>query len=63
MSRLDVRALDQVDTARIDDDDLGALAQPLLHARTEHGIRIGRVGADEDHHVAFFDRIEVLRAG
>jgi len=29
--------------ARIDDDQLRALAQALLHARTEHGMGVGRL--------------------
>jgi len=49
--------------ARIDDDQLRALAQALLHARTEHGMGVGRIGADDDDHIGLVDRIEVLRAG
>ena len=47
----------------IEDDQPGALAQPLLHARGEHRVAIGRVGADDHDHVGLLDRIEVLRAG
>ena len=36
--RLDVRRAHEVDAARIDDDQLGAFAQALLHARGEHGV-------------------------
>ena len=61
--RLDVRRLHKVDAARIDDDQLGAFAQSLFHARAEHGVRIGRVGADDQHHVGLVDALEVLRAG
>ena len=60
---LDVRALDEVGAARIDDDQLGALAQALLHARAEHGMGVGRVGADDHDHVGLVDALEVLRAG
>ena len=61
--RLDMRGADDVDAARIDHDQFGACAQTLLHARREHRMRIGRVGADDHHHVGVFDRIEILRAG
>ena len=43
---LDVRRAHEVDAARIDDDQLGALAQALLHAAAEHRVAVGRVGAD-----------------
>ena len=61
--RLDVRAADQVDPARVGDDQLGALAQPPLHPRGEDGVGVGRVGADQQHHVGLVDRAEVLGAG
>ncbi len=48
MLRLDVGRAHDVDAARIDDDELGALAQALLHARGEDRMAIGRIGAD--HH-------------
>ena len=38
---LDVRRADQVDPARVDDDELGALAKPLLHPRGEHRVTVG----------------------
>ena len=63
MRRLDMRHAHQVDAPRIDDDQLGALAQPLLHARGEHRMPVGRIGADEHHHVGMLDRIEILRSG
>ena len=42
MLRLDVGRAHDVDAARIDDDELGALAQALLHARGEDRMAIGR---------------------
>ena len=38
-------------------------AQPLLHARREHRVAVGRIGADHHHHVGMLDRVEILRAG
>ena len=60
---LDVRALDQIDAARIDDDETGAGAQALLEARGKDRMGVGRIGADHDHDVRLFDRLEILRAG
>ena len=37
MLRFDVRGPDQVDPARVDDDQLGALAQPALHPEANTG--------------------------
>ena len=62
IGRLDVGRLHHLGPARIDHDQLRALPQPLLHARGEHGMRGGWVGADHDNHVGMLDRIEVLRA-
>jgi hypothetical protein len=42
---------DDIGAARIDDDQLGALAQPLLQARGKDRMAIGRVGADDDHDI------------
>ena len=60
---LDMRRAHEVDAARIEDDQPGALAQPLLHARGEHRMAVGRIGADDHDHVGLLDRVEVLRAG
>ena len=49
--------------ARIDDDQLGALAQPLLDLRADHGMRVGRIAADDQNDVGLVDRVEILRAG
>ena len=60
--------LDEVDAARIDDDQPGArlaglAAQALLHARGEDRMAVGRIGADDEDDVAVFDAVEVLGAG
>ena len=60
---LDVRALDQIDAARIDDDETRARAQTFLEARRKDRMGIGRIGADDDHDVRLCDRLEILRAG
>ena len=60
---LDVRALDEIDAAGIDDDETRAGAQALLHARAKNRMGVGRIGADHDHDIRFFDRLEILRAG
>ncbi len=52
----------EIGAARIDDDQLRPAAQPLLHARGEHRMRVGRIGADHDDDVGLIDRIEILRA-
>jgi hypothetical protein len=58
-----VRALHEIDAARVDHDELGAVTQPTLHARGEHRVRIGGVGADQQDDIGELDRLEVLRAG
>lgn len=63
IGRVDMRRMHEVGTARIDDDDLGALAKTALHAAAEHGMRVGGVGADEQHHVRVHHAVEILRAG
>ena len=60
---LDVRRAHEVDATRVDDDQLGAVAQPALHPRREHRVGIGGIGADQQDHVGLLDRLEVLRAG
>jgi hypothetical protein len=61
--RLDVRRTDDIGAARIDNDQLGALAQPLLETRGEHRVPVGRVCADDHDYVGLFDAVEILRAG
>ncbi len=60
---LNVRRLDQIDAPRIDDDQPRAFAQPALHVRGEHRMRVGGVRADHHDDVGCFDGIEILRAG
>ena len=55
--------LHQIDPARVGDDQLRAVPQPALHLRSEHRVRIRRIGADDHDHVGLFHRIEVLRSG
>jgi hypothetical protein len=63
MGRLHVGRAHEIDGARIEHDQLGALAQPFLHPRAEYRMRVGRVGADQHHHVGMLDGIEILGAG
>ena len=49
--------------ARIDHDQLRALAQAALHLACEHRMGIGGIGADDEDHVGIHHRIEILRAG
>ncbi len=61
---LDMRAIaNQVDLARVDHDQFGALAQTAFHQRSENRMAVGRVGADYQNHVGLHDRIEGLGAG
>lgn len=60
---LHMRRLDEIDAARIDDDQFCALTEPLLEARAEHRMPVGRVGADDDDDIGMLDRVEILRAG
>ena len=63
VARLDVRAAHEVDPPRVDDDELRALAQALLHPRREDRVAVGRVGTDDHDDVGVLDRREVLRPG
>ena len=60
---LDMGGAHQVDAARIDHDQLRALAQALLHARGEDRMGVGRIGADHQDDISLLDRVEILRAG
>ncbi len=60
---LHVRRLHEVNAPRIDDDELGALAQPPLHLRREHRVCVGGIRANDHDDVGMFHGIEVLRAG
>jgi hypothetical protein len=50
-----VRRACQGDASWIDNDQPGALAQPLLHARSEDRMCIGRVGANEQDEISVLD--------
>ena len=63
LARADVRPFDEVDAARIYHDERRARAQTALEARGEHGVRVGGVGADDEHDIRVRDRLEVLSAG
>eukprot|EP00043_Microstomoeca_roanoka_P029777 m.23135 g.23135 ORF g.23135 m.23135 type:complete len:565 (+) comp9442_c0_seq1:265-1959(+) len=63
MGRLDMRRFHRLGAARVDHDQLGALAQALLHAAGKDRVRGAGIGADHHDHVRFLDRVEVLRAG
>lgn len=58
---LHVRGAHEVDAARVDDDQPGALTQPFLHAAGEHRMPVGRVGADYHDDIGVLHRVEVLR--
>ncbi len=60
---LDMGRAHDVGAARVDDDQLGALAQALLEARADNRMTIGRIAADDEHHIGIFDGVEILRAG
>jgi len=40
-----------------------ALAQATLHLRSEHRMSVGRICADDEHHVGLHDRVKILRSG
>ncbi|OIQ68971.1 hypothetical protein GALL_494310 [mine drainage metagenome] len=60
--RLDVRRFHQINPPRINHDQLGALAQPLLQPAREHRVPVRRVRPDQDHHIRLLYRVEILRA-
>ncbi len=60
---LDVRRTNQRGDARIDDDQLRALAQAALELRAEDGVRIGRIGSDHHDAVRLHHRRKGLCAG
>ena len=57
--RLDMGETHDIGAPGIDHDQPGAGAQPLLHARGKHRVRVGRVGADDQDDVGVLDRIEI----
>src|SRR5689334_1242024 len=60
--RVDVWRVNEIGYARIDDNQLRALAQTTLHLRAEDRVAIRRVGADDHDDVRVFNRIERLGA-
>ena len=58
-----MRRAHQLRAARIDDDELGALAQPLLDLRADDRMRVGRIAADDENDIGLVDGVEILRAG
>ena len=58
MPRLDVRAADEIDAARICDDQLRPFAQPSFEPRGEYRMRVGRIGADHHDDVGVIDGLE-----
>ena len=55
---------DEIDLARIGNDQpRAAVDDAPLHARSENRMRVGRVGADDEDHVRFQHRVEILGAG
>ena len=63
VARRDVRRAHDVNRARVDHDQLRALAHAALHLRAENRMALGDVRADQHDHVALHDRSERLRAG
>src|SRR3546814_12739611 len=61
--RPDMRRFHQVDAARIDDEQLRALAQTPFHPACEDRMAIGGVCADDKDNVRLADAVEILRAG
>ena len=55
-----VRAVDRLGPARIDDDELRALANAAFHHRAEHRMAFGGIRADHHDDVRLQHRIEVL---
>ena len=60
--RLDMRRTDDVGAARVDDDQLRALAEPPLHPAGEDRMAVGRIGTNEDDDVRCHDAVEILGA-
>ena len=58
-----VRAVHRLGPARIDHDELRALADAAFHHRAEHGMALGGIRADDHDDVRLQHRIEVLARG
>src|ERR1700733_7351913 len=61
--RLDVWRLDEIDLARIDDDEARAFAEAALHVGGEDRVRVGGIRADDHDHVGSFYGVKILGAG
>jgi hypothetical protein len=57
----DMGRTDQIDGARIDDDEPRTLAHPSFEAGSEHRMGLARIGADHHDHVGQLDGLECLR--
>jgi hypothetical protein len=58
-----MRRPNEIDGTRIQDDELCALAQSLLHSRRKYGMPVGRIRADDHDHICLVDRGKFLCAG
>ena len=61
--RLHVRRAHDADFARIDDDEMRTLPQPLLHLRGKDRMTLGRIRPDEENDIRLHDGRERLRTG
>ena len=52
---LHVRGLDQIDSPRVDNDELCPLAEPLFQAARKNRMAIGWVGANNNDDIRVFD--------
>ena len=58
-----MRRAEQVDFARVDDDQAGTLPQPFAQARAKDRVAVGRIGADDQRQIGILDRVKVMRPG
>ena len=59
---LNVRAANDVDPTRVDDDQFRPVAKPALHAGGEDRVRVGRVRTNDNDHISVRNRAKVLRS-
>ena len=50
----DVRAADQINFARVSNNEFGAFAQTAFHARSKHRVCICRISPDDQQHISVF---------
>ena len=60
--RLDMRRFNEINAARVSDNQLGPRAQALFHARGKNGMAVGRIRANHENNIRLFNRFEILRA-